>query len=130
MPLRALTVDYWDTLLIGAAHPERSAFRRAAFRSLLAAVGAEASDEALAEAIHASGAEAERWWAEEHRGYAAAERVHWMLARLGVDRPEGCEHVARACAAVDDSLLLPPPEPVPGVVEAIRALAERYPLAI
>lgn len=84
----------------------------------------------MLEAYEASALEAHRWWKEEHRGYTTAERIRWMLRRLGIERPDDCEHVAAACKSVDDALLEYPPPLLPGAAEAIRALAERFPLAI
>ena len=130
-PLRAISLDYWDTIYRGAATPERVALRRAALRRLVAGVAGDVSDARFIEAYDASHVEAERWWREEHRGYQAAERVHWMFARLGLEpRPADCAALGQALAAVDDALLAHPPEPLPGAVAAVRRLAGRFRLAI
>jgi putative hydrolase of the HAD superfamily len=97
---------------------------------MLAALGHSLTDRELLDAYEASGAEAHRWWKEEHRGYTTADRVRWILRRLGIERPDDCEHVAAACDAVDEALLRHPPALLAGAAEAIRALAERFPLAI
>ena len=128
--LRAVTLDFWDTLYDSASTPERSGLRLAALRRLFEEVGTPLADEQLAEVIAASGAEAERWWREEHRGYSPADRIRWMLGRFGIQRPPDCEHVARACDAVDGALLRCPAELLPGAAAAVRAIAERYPIAI
>ena len=130
MPIRAVTLDFWDTLYESGPRPERSALRRAALRRLYEAVGSSLTDEQLAEVIAASGAEADRWWREEHRGYSPADRIRWMLGRFGIQRPPDCEHVARACDAVDDALVRYPAALLPGAAAAARAIAERYPVAI
>jgi putative hydrolase of the HAD superfamily len=127
---RAVSFDFWDTLYDGAAVPERRELRLAAFRRLFETLGRAVSDEEL-RALHASShAEAERWWREEHRGYTAADRIRWMLEQVGIRRPADCEHVARACEVVDEALLRYPPSLLPGAGETVRALAERYALAI
>lgn len=130
MSVRALTFDYWDTLYSGAALPERMHLRQAALRRLVDSLGHEIEEEAFAALYRASGAEAERWWREEHRGYRTADRIHWLLGRLAISRPADCEHVARAVDAVDEALLLLPAPVLPGVAEAVRELAARFPLAI
>jgi FMN phosphatase YigB (HAD superfamily) len=130
MPISAVTLDFWDTLYDSTSAPERKAFRRAALRRLFAALGSSLTDDQLAEVIAASAAEADRWWREEHRGYSPADRIRWMLGRFGIERPPDCEHVARACDAVDDALLRHPAALLPGAAAAVRAIAERYPLAI
>ncbi|HEU4565637.1 MAG TPA: HAD family hydrolase [Gemmatimonadaceae bacterium] len=125
-----ISFDYWDTLYAGAALPERVARRRAALRRMLDALGAAVPDETLAALYEASGEEAERWWREEHRGYTTEERIRWILARLGIERPAGCEHVRLVCAAVDDVLVELPPPLLPGAGDMVRALAVRHELAI
>lgn len=128
--LRAVTLDFWDTLYTSAVLPERVTLRQTALRRLLDAVGASATDEELRAVYRASGAEADRWWREEQRGYTSSERIRWMLERLNVDRPEDCEHVARACDAVDQALIDHPAPLLPGASDALAALASRFPLAI
>ena len=102
----------------------------AAVQRLTAALGLTPSERDLLDAYEASGAEAHRWWKDEHRGYTTGERIRWMLRQLGSERPEDCEHVAEACRAVDEALLLHPPSLVPGAAETVRALSGRFPLAI
>ena len=126
----AISLDYWDTLFDGAALPARRERRQAALRRMLRHLGCDVSDEQLVTVYMASGAEAERWWREEHRGYTADERIRWMLSRWNLTRPTDCEHVAAAVRAVDDSLTEFPPTLLPGAAKTVRTLAERFPLAI
>ncbi len=128
--LSALTFDYWDTIYEGAAEPERKVRRQAALRRMLERIGRPVTEEEFVSLYAASGREAERWWREEHRGYTAAERIRWMLARLQVDRPEDCEHVAAACRAVDEVLVELPPLLIAGARSALQLVAGRVPLAI
>ena len=128
--LRAITLDFWDTLYTSAVLPERVTLRQTALRRLLDAVGATATDVEIQAVYRASGAEADRWWREEQRGYSSAERIRWMLERLNVIRPEDCEHVSRACQAVDDALIHHPAPLLPGASDALAALSSRFPLAI
>lgn len=128
--LRAISFDYWDTLYDGGGEPERARMHQRALCKLLAAYGRELPEEEVVELYLASGMEAERWWREEHRGYAAADRIRWMLSRLAITRPSDCEHLAQACGAVDEALLALPPRLLPGAAETIRRLAARFTLAI
>jgi putative hydrolase of the HAD superfamily len=109
---------------------ERADLRLAAAQRLMVALGESVSDQVLLEAYEASGVEAHRWWKDEHRGYTTAERIRWMLRRLGLERPDDCEHVAEVCRAVDAALLDFPPPLLAGAAETIRELASRFPLAI
>lgn len=130
MTLRAATFDYWDTLYVGAVLPERKTLRQTALRRMLVDLGHTIEDEDFAALYHASGQEADRWWREEHRGYTAAERIRWMLQRLSIERPQDCEHVARAVQAVDDALMRYPPPLLPGAADAVRTIRDRYRLGI
>ena len=130
MTLRAITFDYWDTLYTGAVLTERMTLRQTALRCMLTDLGHEIADEALQTLYHDSGKEADRWWRDEHRGYTAADRIRWILKRLAIERPEDCEHVARAVKAVDDALLAFPPPLLPGAAEAIAAIGSRFRLGI
>ena len=130
MTPRAVTLDYWDTLYTGDVLPERMKLRQTALQRMLTDLGHAIGDDELATLYHASGKEADRWWRDEHRGYTAAERIRWMLQRLSIERPEDCEHVARACAAVDEALIRFPPPLLAGAAEAVAAIAGRYRLGI
>lgn len=130
MTLRAVTFDYWDTLYAGAVLPERMTQRQTALHRMLADLGHAIEDEELSALYQASGHEADRWWREEHRGYTAAERIRWILQRLSIERPEDCEHVARAVQAVDDALIQYPPPLLPGAADAVAAIGARYRLGI
>jgi putative hydrolase of the HAD superfamily len=126
----ALSLDYWDTLFDGGNLPERIERRQAALRRMLRNLECDVPDEEFVTLYRAAGAEADRWWREEHRGYTADERIRWMLARLNVTRPVDCEHVAAAVRAVDETLLELPPPMLDGAKGAVFRLAERFPMAI
>ena len=126
----ALSLDYWDTLFDGGNLPERVERRQAALRRMLRNLECDLPDEEFTTLYRAAGAEADRWWREEHRGYSANERIRWMLARLNVTRPADCEHVAAAVRAVDETLLEFPPPMLDGAKETVERLSERFPLAI
>lgn len=126
----AISLDYWDTLFDGGNLPERLERRQAALRRMLRNLECDLPDEEFVTLYRAAGAEADRWWREEHRGYTADDRIRWMLARLDVTRPADCEHVAAAVRAVDETLLEFPPPLLTGARETVERLAARFPLAI
>ena len=128
--LRALTFDYWDTLYEGGALPERVALRRTAVGALLGAYGRALPEEQLRRLYEESGREAERWWAEEQRGYTTRDRLRWILERAAVTPREGCEHVATAADAVDNALLMLPPAMLPGAWQMLRTLRRHFVLAV
>jgi putative hydrolase of the HAD superfamily len=128
--LKAVTLDYWDTIYSGISTPERVARRTASLMRMLESIGVDVPAEEFDRLYRASAAEADRWWRDEHRGYTTADRIRWILAQLAVNRPESCEHIARAVEEVDASLLEFPPELLPGAAEAIRELSRHFELAI
>ncbi|HEX6057480.1 MAG TPA: HAD family hydrolase [Gemmatimonadaceae bacterium] len=128
--LKAISLDFWDTIYLGAYHAGRARMRQTAVGALLAAVGRGIDERELLALYREARDAAERWWTEEQRGYTADERIRWMLGRLGVERPAGCAHVARTVAAVDEALVELPPPLLEGAAEAVRRLAARWPLAI
>ncbi len=130
MGLRAVTLDYWDTIYTGAPAPERGAVRQAAIRRLFATFDRAVPDEEFITLYKAAGAEAERWWREEQRGYTTQERIRWLLARVQVERPADCAHIAAAERAVDDALLAHPAPLVPGAGDGLARLASVYTLGI
>lgn len=125
-----LTFDYWDTIYAAVSVPERVAERRQIIGDLLRTLGRVVPAEDLRRLYQASAAEADRWWREEHRGYSTSDRIRWMLAQLEIERPETCEHIARAVEAVDRTMIDYPPELIEGAADAIRELAQSFPLAV
>ena len=97
---------------------------------MLRELGAELPLDEFVRLYRASAVEAERWWRDEHRGYSTADRIRWFLAQLAIERPDDCEHIARAVAEVDETLTSVPPPLLPGAADAIRSLSTRYKLAI
>lgn len=130
LPLAAITFDFWDTLYDGGNLPDRKDLRHQAIVALFDAYGLELSQQEVSRLYAESAREADRWWREEHRGYTTTERMHWLIERAGGEPRSNCEHIARACDAVDASLLRHPPPLLPGAADAVRALASRCRLAI
>ncbi|HSA56955.1 MAG TPA: HAD family hydrolase [Gemmatimonadaceae bacterium] len=130
MPPTVLTLDYWDTIYAAVSVPERVVERRDVVGDLLRALGREIPAEDLARLYHASAVEADRWWREQHRGYSTADRLRWLLAQLAIERPEACEHIARAVDAVDRTMIDYPPALIEGAAEAIRELSRHFRLAV
>lgn len=110
--------------------PERAARRQEVLLRMLETLGRPVAADVLDRLYRESGAEAFRWWRDEHRGYKTADRIRWLLQRLEIERPMDCEHIAAAIVEVDRALLDYPPLLLPGAAEALEALSERYRLAI
>lgn len=97
---------------------------------MLLHLGAAVPADEFMRLYRASAAEADRWWRDEHRGYTTADRIRWLLAQLTIERPEHCEHIARAVREIDETLTDVPPPLLPGAADGIRELATRFKLAI
>ncbi len=128
--LRAVTLDYWDTIYAGASEPERVLRRQEALLRVVRQLGATLDDAAFIEVYKASAVEAHRWWRDEHRGYHTSDRIHWILDTLEIARPSNAEVIAAASSAVDQTLIDLPAQLLPGAREAIERLRERFSLAI
>ncbi|MCC6931025.1 MAG: HAD family hydrolase [Gemmatimonadaceae bacterium] len=128
--LRAITLDYWDTLYQGASEPVRVERRREALFGMVHELGHAIGREEFDRLYLASSEEAMRWWRDEQRGYQTAERIHWLLQQLGIERPDDCAHVAAAVETVDRTLLELPPPFLDGARELLERLSRRYALAI
>lgn len=128
--LRAVTLDYWDTIYASAPLPQRVQRRREALHQMLEVLGRSmplAEFEAL---YHESAVEANRWWRDEHRGYKTADRIRWILERLKIERPQDCAHIQRVVDIVDETLLQYPAPLLSGAHAALEALHGRFALAI
>ena len=128
-PLRAVTFDYWDTLVDGAAEVERTRLRRASLRRLFADAGHPLDAEAVATLHREAGAELDRWWREEQRGYSTAEAVRLILSRGGVSGADDAL-VERTAVDINDALVAVPPRLIEGAAELLGRLAPRFAFAI
>lgn len=128
--LRAITLDYWDTIYLGASEPERVSRRREALWHLVTHHGSALSREAFDELYTASAQEAHRWWRDEHRGYHTVDRIRWLCHAIRTERPVSQEAMEAAAAVVDQTLVDVPAPLLPGAREAIARLATRYQLAV
>ena len=128
--LRAITLDYWDTLYLGASEPARVERRREALFGMVRELGHPIERWAFDRLYLASAEEAMRWWRDEQRGYQTDERIRWLLAHLGIERPADCAHIAAAVASVDEALLELPPPFLDGARDLLERLSSRYALAI
>lgn len=126
--LRAVTLDFWNTLFVDSRGREREHRRAAWLRKELEAAGLPRSDGAIADALAAGFDYFEKVWREEQRTPLARETTEATLAALGVRLDE--EAVARTVDHFEHLMLDVPPDPVPGAVGTLPLLAERYKLAV
>ncbi len=129
-PLKAVTFDYWDTLIEGTVERERTQLRRAAFHELFTHLGHEVTLDDVAALHREVAADLDKWWRVEQRGYTTEQAVVHLLAKRGITLPADHAQVSRTAQAIDDALLAHPPELLPHAAESLERLAKRFKLAI
>jgi putative hydrolase of the HAD superfamily len=126
--LKAVTLDYWNTLFIDQDNAERERRRVQRLREELAAIGKPRREEAVRDALAAGFDQFDRVWLHEQRTPGAAEGLEVIFSELNVKPPD--DVFARVVDFFENLLLDVPPTPVPGVAEVLPYLAARYKLAI
>ena len=134
--IRAITFDLWDTVIhddsdepkrTAAGLPSKREARRALVRDALAAHAAVPA-EVVDVAYDTTDAAFARVWHDQHVTWSVAERLSVLLRGLGRELPEAI--LADVTARIEEMELEIMPDPVPGIGDAIEALADRYPLAV
>ena len=134
MSVRAITVDFWGTLLVDPpASDNRYKIRRMKeFETILAGAGIRVSASALDRAYEASASYLSRVWAT-HRDVPVAEHVRAILGAVDRELPTRLDgDVLRALVdAYARPILMVPPAVDDGALKALRALGDRgYMLAV
>ena len=122
--LRAVTLDFWNTLYAGTGAAETERRSRRVEVMLAAIPSLDPRDDSCVERISRLIHDCTRIRAEDDRGLRAAERLAWVLRELGVElEPEALESLAREVAELGIEF---PPRPLPGAHEVVEALAGRH----
>lgn len=126
--IRAVTLDFWNTLADDYRLEERQALRGARLREIVGPYGYRPDDTDVSRAFSASWDHFDRVWFDEHRTPVTAESTDVMLGALGIRLPDDArQQVVRTLERI---VLETPPRPVDGVIETLPVLADRYKLAI
>jgi FMN phosphatase YigB (HAD superfamily) len=126
--LRAVTFDFWNTLVVDVHGHEREARRTRLVHDELAALGVDVPAPVVEESLRTAFDFFDRVWIAEHRTPLCAELVDTMFMTLSVSPPE--EVRERVVQAFEDLVLEVPPQPMPGSLETLPVLAERFRLAV
>jgi putative hydrolase of the HAD superfamily len=123
MPIRAITFDYWGPLFRDVQSDVRQRIRLAAL-----VVASGAAPELAEQALNDTAREFMRVHIGEQRTLTPNDAVRMVAAQLGVTFD------AAAAAELADifatAIVAYPPVAIDGAFEAVRAAAERYPIAI
>jgi FMN phosphatase YigB (HAD superfamily) len=126
--LRAVTFDFWNTLVSDVHGREREAHRARLVHEELEALGRDVAPLVVDEALKSSFDYFDRVWIAEHRTPVCAELVDAMLSALRTPVPDDARR--RLVQAFEDLVLELPPDPMPGAPETLAKLVERYRLAV
>jgi len=126
--IRAVTLDFWNTLVEDHRLEQRMALRSARLAEALAPYGFSGDRAAVDCAFRASWDNFDEIWRRDHRTPTTAESVTILLGELGVTVPEATH--AELTVLMEELVLEAPPRPLPGVSETLPILAERYALAV
>jgi len=134
--IEALTFDLWDTVIIddsdepkraAAGLPTKAAARRALLHQALSAVAPV--ERAMVDlAYDVADSAFRKVWDDQSVTWTVRERLDVLLRGLGRSLPEFA--LAELVRVHEDMELVVSPDPVPGAVEAIRALKGRVPMAV
>ncbi|MBM3146734.1 MAG: HAD family hydrolase [Actinobacteria bacterium] len=126
--IRAVTLDFWNTLFVDRRGRERERERADLLRAELTAAGLTATDHVIYDSLAAGFQFFDEVWQREVRTPSCREILDATLLHLGADlRAESRE---RLTSLFEELLLKAPPDEVPGAVHMVGRLAESYRLAI
>lgn len=134
--IKAISFDLWDTVFVDDSDepkrrerrmPPKLQARRNLVQSFVSKRGAISGEEVDA-AYGAADAAFRKVWHENHITWTVSERLEIVLA--GVGRTIDDEEFARLVKLHEEMELMVKPDLVPGVAQAIEALAARYTLVV
>ena len=123
MALRAVTFDFWSTLVDGAITPERTAERLARLHRSIVGAGHACSADELEQAFYRASRVVEDEARESLKDVGPPGRWAVLARELGV--PEGLIAYEVVEKAYEDITLQPPPELMPHVEVAVEAVRQR-----
>jgi len=126
--IRAVTLDFWNTLMDDFHTPGRDELRADRLREIVAPFGRLPDHQAIERGFSQVWDHFDRVWYKKRRTPTTAESAAVLLRALRLKLPP--EAVARVVSSLEEVILESPPKPVAGVVDTLPELAERYALAV
>ena len=126
--IRAVTLDFWNTLMGDFHAPGRDELRADRLREIVAPYGRLPDHRAVEHGFSEVWRHFDRIWYKKHRTPTTAESAAVLLRSLRLKLP--AEAVARVVSSLEEVILESPPRPVAGVPETLPLLADRYALAV
>ena len=126
--IKAITIDFWNTVVDSSNGPARKAVRDAALKQVFEFCGRDWDQAAAENALKIAYAEFELCWRNEQRTLNASECLDIVWKQLNM-QPGDRMH-REAVTAFEDSILHGIPALLPGAAEGLRELAAHYSLGL
>lgn len=128
MAIKAITIDFWNTLFDSSNGINRNNVRQRALIKAIDKHGLSVSGEEYNNAVQASWAMFNEVWHQEHRTPSPKDLVSYIWNYLNL--PEDSDAINEVLKAFEDSILLAPPKLIAGVKQSLALLKVNYKLAI
>ena len=126
--IRAVTLDFWNTLMDDFHLPAREELRAARLREIVAPYGRVPDQTAIDAAFAKAWKHFDKVWLKKHRTPPPAESAAVVLRALRIKLPP--QAFERVVTVLEEGVLDAPPRTVDGVTDTLPLLAERYALAV
>lgn len=126
--IRAVTLDFWNTLFVDRRGRERERLRADLLRAELAALDLAPPDHQLYDALAAGFQFFDDVWLREVRTPSCREILDATLLHLRADLATAAR--VRLTRLFEDLLLQAPPDEIPGAAAAVERLSRSYRLAL
>jgi len=126
--IRAVTFDFWNTLMDDFHLPARHEQRTTHLRELVAPYGYSLEPAAVDLAFDEVWRRFDRVWYKKRRTPSTAESTDVLLRALRLRLPPPA--VAQVVTLLEEAALAQPPRLVTGVADTLPVIAERYALAV
>lgn len=129
MAVRALTLDFWNTMVVARTNgQQRQNQRLEHLLHIVRAYRPEAAEETVRTAYREAARLYEAMWQEQHRTPGASALIHgiWKALDLAVEE----RHHAETVTLFEDGVLFGPPDLAEGLEEALAWAVAHYRLGI
>jgi putative hydrolase of the HAD superfamily len=123
MPIRAVTIDFWNTLYDSANGPPRNEARRTVLREAITTAGLACPDDRFEAAYAGLWEYFDHHWLERQRTPTSHEMVLEILRRLDLELPD--EAVTSVAGEFSRGVLDHPPGLLPGALDGVKYLKEQ-----
>ena len=129
MAIRALTIDFWNTMVVARTNGrQRQAQRLDHLLNVVRAYRPEVTEETVQTAYREAGRRYDVLWKQQHRTPGASALIHSIWDALGLAVEEA--HHTETVAIFEEGVLFGPPDFADGLEDALTWAAERYRLGI